>query len=261
LAGNSGSISFLLLPRPVVFALSLALIAGHNLLDPIRPNDLGSFAGLWHFLHAPGFVIPNVLFIGYPLVPWVAVMGLGSVVATVYQWEPVRRRRTLLQAGAAAFLLFLALRSFNAYGNPFAWSTQRTTPLTIASFLNVLKYPPSLQFLLMTLGPALIALALTERARGRVANWLAVYGRVPLFFYVTHLFVAHALAVMLAFMQGGEWRRIPIVNHPERIPEWYGVSLPGVYIAWAVVVLLLYFPCRRFARMKDTRTDWWLRYL
>ena len=249
------------LPRPLVLALSLALIAGHNLLDPIRPNDLGGFAGLWHFLHVPGFVIPNVLFIGYPLIPWVAVMAFGSLLAALYQWESARRRRTLLLGGAAAFLLFLVLRSFNAYGNPFPWSTQRTTGLTIASFLNVLKYPPSLQFLLMTLGPALVALALTERARGRSAKWLAVYGRVPLFFYVTHLFVAHAVAVVLAFMQGGIWRRIPIVNHPERIPDWYGVTLPGVYIAWAIVVLLLYLPCRQFARMKDKRTAWWLRYL
>jgi hypothetical protein len=129
----------------------------------------------------------------------------------------------------------------------FSWSAQRTTALTIASFLNVLKYPPSLQFLLMTLGPTLVALALTERARGRVASWLSVYGRVPLFFYVTHLFVAHAVAVALAFAQGGVLRRIPIVNHPELIPAWYGVSLPGVYVAWGIVVLLLYFPCRQFA--------------
>jgi hypothetical protein len=107
----------------------------------------------------------------------------------------------------------------------------------------------------------MIALALTERAHGRVAGWLSVYGRVPLFFYVTHLFVAHVVAVVLAFIQSGSLRRIPIVHHPELIPDWYGVSLPGVYIAWAIVVLLLYFPCRTFARMKDTRSSWWLRYL
>ena len=249
------------LPRAAALALSLALIFGHNLLDHIKPPDLGDFAGLWHFLHAPGFAIPNVLFIGYPLVPWVAVMALGSVLAALYQWDAERRRRTLLLVGASAFALFLLLRALNAYGNPFPWSVQRTTALTVASFFNVLKYPPSLQFLLMTLGLTMVALALTERVHGRVAGWLSVYGRVPLFFYVTHLFVAHAVAVVLAFVQGGTLRRILIVNHPELIPDWYGVSLPGVYIAWALVVLLLYFPCRTFARMKDTRSAWWLRYM
>jgi hypothetical protein len=131
----------------------------------------------------------------------------------------------------------------------------------VASFLNVLKYPPSLDFLLMTLGPALIALAVTESARGRVAEWLSVYGRVPLFFYVAHIFVAHTLAVLLALVQGGELRRIQVVNNPGGIPDWYGLSLPGVYLVWAIVVVLLYYPCREMARLKETRRDWWLRYI
>jgi hypothetical protein len=131
----------------------------------------------------------------------------------------------------------------------------------VASFLNVLKYPPSLQFLLMTLGPVLVALALTERVRGRVAEWIAVYGRVPLFFYVGHIFVAHAVGVALALVQGGELRRIPVTTDPASLPEWYGVPLAGVYAAWMLVVLLVYYPCRRFARLKETRSDWWLRYL
>ena len=163
--------------------------------------------------------------------------------------------------GTGAVLLFVALRAFNAYGNTFPWTVQRTPALTVASFLNLRKYPPSLQFLLMTLGPTFIALALAERARGAFARRLSVYGRVPLFFYVVHIFVAHALAVLLAFVQSGEWRRIPIITAPESLPDWYGVGLPGVYGAWMIVVLLLYFPCRWFARLKETRTDWWLRYL
>ena len=249
------------IPRAVVLPLALAIIFLHNLTDGIRPDSLGALATLWKVLHVPGFVIPNVLFVGYPLVPWVAVMAVGFVVAAVYRWDAARRRRALITIGAAAFALFLLLRTFNTYGNPFPWSPQRSTALTVASFFNVLKYPPSLQFLLMTLGPALIALALTERAHGRVASILSVYGRVPLFYYVTHLFVAHAVAVVLAFAQSGELHRIPVVNHPENIPAWYGLSLPGVYVMWALVVVLLYFPCRLFARMKDTRTDWWLRYM
>lgn len=113
----------------------------------------------------------------------------------------------------------------------------------------------------MTLGPALVALAVAERARGRVAEWVSVYGRVPLFFYVTHILVAHAAAVVLAFVQSGELRRIPVVADPGSIPPWYGLSLPGVYVIWGIVVILLFYPCRKVAQLKDTRGVWWLRYM
>jgi uncharacterized membrane protein len=249
------------LPRTALAVLGLALIVGHNLLDPIAPASLGQWAGLWHFVHVPGFAIPNVLFVAYPLVPWVGVMAIGCVLAAVYQWDPARRRRFLLAAGAAATVAFVALRAINGYGNPLPWTAQRTPALTVASFLNLLKYPPSLQFLLMTLGPALLALAFAEGARGRVAGWLSVYGRVPLFFYVAHIFVAHAIAVTLALIQGGELRRIQVVTDSASIPPWYGLPLPGVYLVWALVVLLLYEPCRRLGRVKEARTHGWLRYI
>ena len=248
-------------PRAVTAALALAMIAGHNLLDPIRPDSLGSYAWLWHVVHVPGFALPNVLFIAYPLVPWVGVMAIGYVIAAVYRWEPPRRRTALLALGAIAVLAFVLLRALNGYGNPGPWSPQRSFPLTVASFLNVRKYPPSLHFLLMTLGPALLALAAAERARGRGASWLSVYGRVPLFFYVAHIFAAHAAAAVLALVQGGELRRIPVVTNPEAIPAWFGLPLPGVYLVWGAVVLLLYYPCRRLGQLKDTRPASWLRYV
>jgi uncharacterized membrane protein len=249
------------LPHAVLLALSLATIAGHNLLDAVQPEALGPLAGLWHVLHVPGFAVPGVLLVAYPLVPWFAVMCIGYVLARVYRWEPDRRRRFLLWSGAAATALFLLLRAVNGYGNPVPWSPQRTPGLTVASFLNVLKYPPSLDFLLMTLGPALVALALLERARGRIARWLAVYGRVPLLFYLVHIFLAHAAGVVLALVQGGELRRIPVTTDPGSIPPWYGLPLPGVYLVWALVVVALYYPCRRCARLKETRRDWWIHYL
>lgn len=249
------------LPRAVVAAIALVLIGGHNLLDGIQPAALGSFAWLWHVLHVPGFVIPGKLLIAYPLIPWIGVMALGFVLADAYRWDATRRRRLFIWCGAAAVALFVALRFANAYGNPDAWTAQRTAGLTVSSFLNVRKYPPSLHFLLMTLGPVLIALAMTERVRGRLGNWLSVYGRVPLFFYVTHIFVAHAAGVLLALAQGGELRRIPIITDPGALPEWFGVGLPGVYLAWMLVVIALYFPCRAFARLKERRRDWWLQYL
>jgi uncharacterized membrane protein len=249
------------LPEPVLIAITLTTIFGHNLLDGISPEVFGALEGLWHVLHVPGFAIPGVLLVGYPLVPWFAVMCLGYVLADLYRWEPERRRRTLIGVGIVAMALFVVLRAINGYGNPVPWSAQRSPELTAASFLNVLKYPPSLDFLLMTLGPVLVALALLEHARGRVAGWLMVYGRVPLFFYVTHIFVAHAAGVVLALVQGGELWRIPVTTDPGSLPEWYGLPLAGVYLVWAAVVVALYYPCRRFARLKETRADWWLSYL
>lgn len=249
------------LPSPLLAGLSIATISLHNLADSVRPADFGALAPLWHFLHVPGFAIPGTLLVAYPLVPWVAVMALGFVLADTYTWDAERRRRFLIRAGIAATVLFIALRALNGYGNPQPWTAQRTPALSVASFLNVTKYPPSLLFLLMTLGPTLVVLAASERWKGRVSQWLQVYGNVPFFFYCVHILVAHALGVVLALIQGGELRRIPVVLDPSSLPAWYGVSLPGVYVAWAIVVLLMYFPCRWFARIKRTRGEWWLRYL
>jgi uncharacterized membrane protein len=249
------------LPRAVVAAASLVLIATHNLLDGVSPASWGALAWLWRVLHVPGFAIPGKLFIAYPLIPWVAAMALGYVLAGVYRWDVARRRRFLVRAGVAATLLFLVVRGINAYGDPAPWTEQRSAALTVASFLNVRKYPPSLDFLLMTLGPTLIVLALAEHARGRVTRWLAVYGRVPLFYYVVHIYLVHALAVALAFVQGGELRRVLAVTDPASIPAWYGVPLPGVYVAWALVVVAMYPLCRWFSRLKQERDSWWLAYL
>jgi uncharacterized membrane protein len=247
-------------PRGVIASVSLAAIALHNLLDGLPPEALGRFAPLWHFVHVPGFAIPGTLFIGYPLVPWFAVMALGYVLAPIYEWTPARRRRVLVWSGALATASFVALRLVNGYGNPAPWSALRTPALTVAAFLNVNKYPPSLLFLLMTLGPILVGLAYAEGLRGRVAGWLSVYGRVPLFYYIGHIYVAHAVAILLGLAQSGELRRFPVVSDPASIPPWFGVPLWGVYLCWIAVVLLMYVPCRWFARLKQERSDWWLAY-
>ena len=242
------------LPRAAVATIAIVTIAGHNLLDGVAASPF------WRVLHVPGFVIPGKLFIGYPLVPWFAVMALGYVLADIYRWEAERRRRLLLRAGLMMTVAFVVIRYANGYGNPFPWSAQRSAALTVASFLNVLKYPPSLDFLLMTLGPVFVALGLLEGKRGRFLDWLSVYGRVPLFYYIVHIYLAHAVGMTLALIQGGELRRIPVVTDPGSIPAWYGVSLPGVYLAWAIVVVAMYFPCRWYAGLKARRSDWWLKY-
>lgn len=243
------------LPKRVVAAISIVTIVGHNLLDGVSPS------AFWRILHVPGFVIPGKLFVAYPLVPWFAVMALGYVLADIYTWDAARRQRFLLRTGLLATAAFLGVRYLNGYGNPFPWSTQRSTGLTVASFLNVLKYPPSLDFLLMTLGPILVALALLEGKSNRVLSWLTVYGRVPMFYYLVHIYVAHAVAMLLALIQGGELRRILVVTDPGSIPSWYGLSLPGVYLAWTIVVTIMYFPCRWYMNVKARRRDWWLTYL
>lgn len=249
------------LPRPVLATLGLAIVAGHNLTDGLRPAAFGALAPLWQALHVPGSLWPGGIFIGYPLLPWLGVMMLGVAAAELWTWNAERRRRVLLGVGVSALVLFALLRTMNGYGNPAPWRPQATTALTVVSFLNVLKYPPSLQFLLMTLGLTAIALALAERAQGALTRVLTTYGRVPLFFYVGHIFVVHAVAVLIAFAQSGEWRRIQAVTHPEAIPPWFGLSLPGVYVAWACVVALMYVPCRAVDARKSTRAAWWWRYL
>ncbi|MFL5465240.1 MAG: DUF1624 domain-containing protein [Gemmatimonadaceae bacterium] len=248
------------LSRGVVAAASILMIAGHNMFDSVTPESWGTLAPLWQILHVPGFAIPGKLFVAYPLIPWVAVMALGWALADIYRWDAARRRRFLILTGIATTVLFVVIRMINAYGDPLPWTVQRSAGLTVASFLNARKYPPSLDFLLMTLGPILFTLGATEGRRGRIASWLSVYGRVPMFYYVVHIYVVHAVAVALAFVQGGTFRRIPVITDPAGIPPWYGVSLPGVYVAWALVVITMYPLCLWYGRLKQRRDDWWLAY-
>lgn len=243
------------LPSTAIIAIALIMIGGHNLLDGIKPETFGAFSPLWTVLHVQA-PIGDDIFIGYPLIPWIGVMALGFALADVYRWDVDRRRRFLLRAGTAATLGFIVLRATNLYGDAQPWSTQPTGVMTVASFLNASKYPPSLLYLLMTLGPMLIVLALLERAKGTVARWITVYGRVPFFYYILHIYLIHTLAVILARLQGS--------SAPAMFGEgtqWPGVGLGGVYLAWVVTILLLYFPCRWFAGLKARRKDWWLSYL
>ncbi|HEU4878546.1 MAG TPA: heparan-alpha-glucosaminide N-acetyltransferase domain-containing protein, partial [Gemmatimonadaceae bacterium] len=247
------------LPRWAIAIIAIGMIAGHNLLDGITPASLGSLGPLWNFLHVPGFVFGKAL-IAYPLIPWCGVMALGYVLGAVFRWEAAARRGLLVQAGIAMVIGFVILRYFNLYGNPTPWTPQKSTALTVASFLNVLKYPPSLMFLLMTLGPALIALAFFEKVRGSFARVISVYGRVPMFYFIVHIFVIHILAYAFAVAQGGRGDFISLDTGS--FPAWYGTGLPGVYLTWAVVILILYLPCRWYANLKSRRKDlWWLGYI
>jgi uncharacterized membrane protein len=266
------------LPRWAVAAFGLAVVCGHNLLDPSM-RGLVAAAGtsphgwLWKVLYVGFFAGPIEawgggprLFVLYSLVPWVGVMAAGWAFGPVLTLDTARRRRVCLALGLSSIALFVLLRGLNLYGDPRPWappSGPDGMPGVLA-FLNTTKYPASLSFLLMTLGPAIAVLPLLEGASGPVARWLAVFGRVPLFYYLLHIPLAHALAVAVSGIRQGQVSPWLFANHPmgnPPAPEGYMWSLPLLYATWAVAVLVLYLPCRWFAGVKARRRDWWLRFL
>jgi uncharacterized membrane protein len=258
------------LPRHWLVALSVAVVALHNTLDPIQASRFGAFAGIWNLLHQSGVVMVGALpvVVGYPLIPWFAVMALGFCVGPVLLMDPPRRRRALLAAGGAVTLAFLLVRAANVYGDPAPWSAQSSPLFTVLSFLRTTKYPPSLQFLLMTLGPALIALALLDRVPPRAESILTVIGRVPFFFYVVHFWTIHIVEAVMAFVRYGRasltflFHPLPSMGGPrELFPQDFGYPLWVAYVVWIGVVVGLYPFCRWFAELKQRRRDWWVSYL
>jgi hypothetical protein len=181
------------------------------------------------------------------------------VLGGLFELEPSRRRALLLALGSAMIVAFIALRLINGYGDPHPWSPQATATLTVLSFLKVHKYPPSLLYVLMTLGPVLLLLALSESRRGALAGVLEVFGRVPLFFYVLHIVLVHALAGLVALWAGHGTS--VLTGFFFDFPKTWGYGLPVVYGMWLVVLVLLYPLCRWFAAVKRRRNDWWLSYL
>jgi uncharacterized membrane protein len=262
------------LPVRWIAVLGVGMIATHNLLDRVSPASFGKLAWLWTLLHSPGSlqITPHFTFIVlYVLIPWVGVMAAGFAFGALLLRPD--RRKWILTLGFSMTALFLLLRSFNLYGNstsgvPFSvgpWQVQPTLSLTVISFLNVEKYPPALDYLLMTLGPALILLGLldgakAERGLGRI---LVVYGRVPMFYYILHLYLIHILAILaaLAFHQPAAWLwHGAIFLLPT--PAGYGHGLPFIYAMWILAVAILYLPCRWFMEFKARHRDWnWLSYL
>jgi uncharacterized membrane protein len=258
------------LPLPALAVVSLATIALHDTLAGVQAASLGGGAALWHLLHQPGgFPLSGrTVVVAYPLIPWIAVMALGFCLGPVLQLEPERRRRRLVALGAAATVAFLLLRAANVYGDPVPWTVQPSPVYTGLSFLNTTKYPPSLAFLLMTLGPALLLLAWFDRPGSSPPRPLLVFGRVPLFYFVLHFLAAHAAAVVLAFARYGRAALgfalypVPSMGAPPGLyPGDYGYSLEVAYLVWVVIVLGLYPVCRWFAGVKARRRDWWLGYL
>lgn len=250
------------LPRWAIAAIGLAMVAGHNLLDGVRAEDLGPAGFVWAFLHQPALlrVAGAGVYPLYSLLPWVGVMALGYALGPIMQLEPSHRRRWLFGLGAGISVGFVLLRATNLYGDPAAWTSHDSVLSTVLSFIDCEKYPASLLYLMMTLGPMLMLLAVFEGARGRMAGSIITIGRVPLLYYVAHLYLIHALAVLYATVTVGDSAWL-FAGAPLRKPAGYGLPLGGLYVAWLLVVVSLYPVCRWFADLKQRRREWWWSYL
>ena len=268
------------LPVRAVAVFGIAAIALHNLLDRFQVPPAVSFAGqpapdfwqtLWLFLHQPGFVplFGNVkMFVAYPLIPWIGVMAAGYALGAVYAWDAERRRKFLLKLGFALTILFLIIRATNIYGDPQIWQTQTSPAFTVLSFLNTTKYPASLLFLLMTLGPALIILAWADKIndegeKGILSRILLTFGRVPLFYFVLQMFVAHGFGLLLSVLAGKSVGYL-FLNFPASstdAPPGAGFDLWVVYAAWFVGLLLLYPLCIWYGKIKSRRPGFPFSYL
>jgi uncharacterized membrane protein len=257
------------LPARVVGAFGAAMILLHNLADPVQGASFGSLAPLWTILHRPGVLYAgpgHLVILAYPLIPWIGVMAVGYSLGALYGMDAERRQTLLLRTGVALTVAFVALRWLNVYGDPAPWSHQRSGTFTMLSFLNVTKYPPSLLFLLMTLGPALLLLRVMDgRTPPRLLRPAYVIGTVPMFYYLAHVLVLHCIAVIVSLVRFGAahymWESARPEQFPVTQPPGWPLPLPAVYALWILTVVLLYPCCRWYAGLKARSGNPWLSYL
>jgi uncharacterized membrane protein len=258
------------LPRPALLLFSLAMIAGHNALDGVSSANMASLGWMWKILHE-GFAQMalrggTTVIVAYPLIPWIGVMSAGYCFGRVFDLAPAERRSLMFRLGAGLTAAFVVMRWVNTYGDPSPWSAQATSLMTLLSFLRTSKYPPSLLYLLMTLGPSIIALGVLDRVTVGQRNPLLVFGRVPLFYYVLHWYLLHLVAMALAWVRYGRidfmFGLPPSLSVvPSGYPAGYGYHLLSVYVVWAALVCALYPLCRWFAEVKARNRSPVLSYL
>jgi uncharacterized membrane protein len=250
------------LPTPVVAAFGILMIATHNLFDSVQSSNW-----LWTILHSPNFLLntpTHSVFVGYPLIPWIGVTAAGYGFGQIYSWPSPRRKAFLLPLGLGLSAGFVVLRAINIYGDPQRWATQRSAVFTALSFLNTTKYPPSLLYLLMTLGPAMLFLWAVDTGTPRWLRPALIIGKVPMFYYLLHVPLIHLIAIAVCYARYGQvhWMfESPTMGQfPVTQPPGWGYSLPVVYLVWAIVVVALYPLCRWFAGLKQRRSETWLSY-
>jgi len=250
------------LPAWAVTAFGVVLIATHNLVDSVDSNN-----PVWTILHSPNVLLNHpghTVLIAYVLIPWIGVTAAGFGLGQIFSWPSARRKAFLLPLGLGMSTAFVILRAINIYGDPQRWSTQRSAVFTALSFLNATKYPPSLLYLLMTLGPAMLFLWAVDAGAPRWLRPALVVGKVPMFYYLLHIPLIHLIAVAVCYARYGQvhWMfESPTVGQfPITPPPSWAHSLPIVYLVWAIVVLTLYPLCRWFAALKQRRSDPWLSY-
>jgi len=263
-------LSFLIyLPKKVLLCFGLILIAGHNLLDGIvmQGNSLQSV--FWYILHQRQKILlesGQAFLFAYPVIPWIGVIVLGYCFGAFYKsdFDVALRKKWLLRMGLGAVVLFFIIRGINVYGNLEPWTLQKNATYTVLSFFNVTKYPPSLLYLLITLGPSLLFLYGIETVKNKFTNFLLVFGRVPLFYYFLHILVIHIVAVLVILANGVEWKTLISTNDGLSVQSLakHGHSLIVVYIVWIGVILLLYPFSKKYMIYKAANKDkWWLSYL
>ena len=250
------------LPASVVTAFGVVMIATHNLFDSVQSSN-----PLWSILHSPNFIVNNpgrIVFVTYVLIPWIGVTAAGYGLGQIYSWPPARRKAFLWPLGIGLTAAFVVLRGINGYGDPLPWSAQKSAAFTVLSFLNTTKYPPSLLYLLMTLGPALLFLWAVDAGTPRWLRPPLIIGKVPMFYYLLHIPLIHLLAIAVCYARYGQvhwmFESPDLGDFPITKPPGWGYSLPIIYLVWAVVVLTLYPLCRWFADLKRRRKDAWISY-
>lgn len=250
-------------PLAWIVAFGLVTIAGHDLLDSIQSSN-----PIWSILHCPGFLVnraAHAVLVSYPLIPWIGVTAAGYGLGRIYNWTSQRRKAFLLSVGLVSIALFLILRTLNVYGDPSRWSAQSSTGRTVLLFLNTNKYPPSLLFLLMTLGPALVFLWAFDARTPRLLRPALVFGRVPMFYFLLHIPLIHLIALAVCCARYGHIHWVfespTVAQIPFAAPPGWGFSLPFVYLMWIGIVFLLYPVCRWFAGVKQRHRNAWLSYL
>lgn len=255
------------LPFKILLLTGLIIVFGHNLLDNIIIDAPFWKSVFWSIIHKRHDYLINdhLLFvIAYPFLPWLGLMILGYTIGKLYlpEIDPEFRKKTLRLTGIAVIVLFVLIRWVNIYGDMHQWEVQKSTFFSVLDFIKTSKYPPSLLFTLMTIGPSLILLSLFENSLGSVSKKIIVFGKVPFFYYVLHVFLIHSIAWLVFFATGHSWSELDFNHFREgSLPIGSGHPLWVVYFVWIAVIVILYFPCRWYSKYKATHKHWWLSYI